>query len=273
MEVWGGNRAIEQAVSLPGIDAWVCSAPYRGDAGGGDIHYLSMCAAGIIGRFALADVAGHGAEADALANELRSLMRRSINTADTSRLARSLNRSFGRLAQGGRFATAVLATYHAPTDHLIVVNAGHPRPLWYKATTGRWSLLKHDAPERSAALANLPLGLIDLTDYQQFAVPLSRGDIVVLYTDAMIEAADQDGRLLGEDGLLEIAMRADPSDPMDLGRQMIGAVDAHRGADVPRDDDVTLMVLHHNGADPPPQSLGQRIRVTARMLGLPRRSP
>ncbi len=33
MEIWGGNRAVDSAVSVPGIDAWVFSQPYAGDAG------------------------------------------------------------------------------------------------------------------------------------------------------------------------------------------------------------------------------------------------
>ena len=47
---------------------------------------------------------------------------------------------------------------------------------------------------------NLPLGLDDETEYQNFEVQLGRGDLVVFYTDALIEAADSSGKLLGEAG-------------------------------------------------------------------------
>src|SRR5688500_12623820 len=39
MEVWGGNQAVETSVTMAGLDAWVYSRPYGGDAaGGGDVH-------------------------------------------------------------------------------------------------------------------------------------------------------------------------------------------------------------------------------------------
>lgn len=42
-------------------------------------------------------------------------------------------------------------------------------------------------------MANLPLGIIEPTPYAQFAVPLQPDDLVVLYTDALIETRDPQG--------------------------------------------------------------------------------
>lgn len=267
MEVWGGNRLARSSISVPGIDAWLSSTPYRGDAGGGDIHYLSSCAAGVISRFALADVAGHGQEADAMAVQLRNLMRRSINTPDQTRIARALNTSFASLAKAGRFATALLATYYAPTDHLVICNAGHPRPLWYHKDEDRWEILHDALPSRSTEIANLPLGIIDPTDYAQFAVPLAPGDVVVLYTDALIEAADPSGAQLGEAGLRDLVSTLTDHTPEALGRAILDAVDARRAA-APPDDDSTIIVLAHTAQDPPRQSLAERITVMTKVLGL-----
>lgn len=41
MEIWGDNTAIENAIAVPGMDAWVYSEPYEGHKAGGDIHYVS----------------------------------------------------------------------------------------------------------------------------------------------------------------------------------------------------------------------------------------
>lgn len=275
-EIWGGNRRAEGGVLAPGIDAWVSSVPHEGNESGGDIHYVSTCAAGIITRFALADVSGHGHSASALAVELRNLMRRSMNTPDQTRIARALNRSFGALANAGRFATAVLASYYTLTDHLIVCNAGHPRPLWYRGGLGRWELLHDLAPSRVPTGANLPLGVIDPTHYSQFAVPLDAGDVVVMYTDSLIEAADDRGVQLGEAGLLRIASGAPRASSSEaIGRWILNGVAAHRAGGAPTDD-TTILVLRHTAEDPPPLTLSRRVRVTARMLGLarqPRRTP
>ena len=272
MEIWGGNNAMDNTVSVPGIDAHVFTEPYGGDGHGGDIHYLSMCAAGNISRFVLADVSGHGDAVSDLAAALRRLMRKHINTVDQSRFAESLNEEFGRLADKGRFATAVLATYYAPTDHLIVCNAGHPPPLLYRASGGAWSTLVPESAgiecdARRVGVRNLPLGVVEPSGFSQFAVRLERGDAVVLYSDAPMEAKSPAGEQLGIGGLTGILGGLDPSDPRALSDGVIARVRAHRGGGE-ADDDQTLIVLHHNAADPPPHSIGERVRVLGRMLGI-----
>lgn len=272
MEIWGGMQAANEYVTVPGLDAWVYARPHGDSTHGGDIHYLSLCGGGNISRFMVADVSGHGQEVADVAHRFRKLMRRHINTPNQSRFARSLNRSFGDDNEG-QFVTALLATYFAPSDHLVVVNAGHPRPLWYSAEKHEWSLLDDHSPgcceKTPGMLRNLPLGVISETVYSQFAAPLGKGDLVIAYTDSLIEAADVDGRQLGEQGLLELARRNCIGEPHTLGQRLLDSVERYRGGQ-PAEDDVTLIVLHHNASDPPPHSLGEWMRVLAKMTGLSR---
>ncbi len=267
MEIWSGNGAIHNAISVPGIDAWISSDPYKGGACGGDIHYVSMCGAGRISRFAIADVSGHGATVGKLAHRLRSLMRKYINTLDQTRFARALNRDFWKLARDdGRFATALLTTYFAPTDHLIICNVGHPRPLWYHTVSQCWELLDPNMPQRATEVVNLPLGVIAPTNYVQFAVKLGKGDLVLIYSDSLIESKNPEGIPLGEEGLLELVRQLDTAQPQDLSRDVLAAVVTYRGG-APARDDETLLVLHHNAANPPKQSIGQKMHVMAKMIG------
>lgn len=267
MEIWGGNQSRADAITVPGIDAWVYSTPFQGEASGGDVHYVSSCGAGNISRFAVADVSGHGVEMDELAQTLRRLVRKHINTPNQARFAKALNQEFGNLAKEGKFATAILATYFAPNDHLIIVNAGHPRPLWYHARTGQWEQLDADATETVDDMRNLPLGIIEPTDFKQFAVQLEKGDIILIFTDAFIEASNASGRQLGESGLLEKVKELDATDPVTLGPAVMDAIYQYRGG-AESDDDQTLIVLHHNADDPPHMSVGETLTVLAKLLGL-----
>ncbi len=267
MEIWGGNHGMEGTVAVPGIDAWIYSRPVGDHGTGGDIHYVSTCAGGKIARFIVADVAGHGPAVGALAAQLRKLMRRYIDTLDQTRFIRALNRAFTTLSSDGRFATAVLATYFAPTDHLITCNAGHPAQLWYRAAERSWRLLEptDDCCVREAM--NLPLGIVEPTQYSQFAVPLARGDLIVIYTDALPEARNPTGDALGLEGLLDLVRGLDPREPARFVDRLVEAVAHYRGG-APAEDDLTIAVLHHNAANPPPQSLGEMIRVVGKMLHL-----
>jgi sigma-B regulation protein RsbU (phosphoserine phosphatase) len=263
MEIRGGSQAVEEAVSMPGLDAWVSSHPHEGADNGGDLHYLSLCGGGLIARMIVADVSGHGMAVAEFSDSLRTLMRKNINTKDQTRLLRALNRQFTEVAQGRRFATAIVATYLANQRRLTVCNAGHPRPLWYRAEAGRWELMT----EGAGLAGNLPLGIDDETSYRQFAVELGRGDVVLLYTDALTEATDLDGRMLGEDGMLDLVRGLDVSDPERLGSALISGVQAHRGGR-PADDDTTLLALLHNADGPRRASLAEKLDVYAKVFGL-----
>ncbi|MCC7292870.1 MAG: serine/threonine-protein phosphatase [Phycisphaerales bacterium] len=292
MEIWGGNQAVDSGISVPGIDAWVFSETYHGEAAGGDIHYVSMCGGGKIARFALADVAGHGSAVADLAVVLRRLMRKHIDTVDQTKFVRALNEEFLALSADGVFATAALTTYFAPTDHLVTCLAGHPAPLWYRARLGTWVRLdaatatdtdrraSTDADRRAwkgaarrpakravRGVSNLPLGVIAPTEYEQFAVPLEKDDLVLIYTDGLAEAHAPDGRMLGEAGLMRIVESLDVADPSAIVPRLLEAVRQFRGSR-PIEDDLTVILLRHNAAGPPRKSAGEWAKVVGKMLGL-----
>lgn len=266
MEIRGGSQAVEEAVAMPGLDVWVSSLPYRGSASGGDVYYVSLCGGGMLTRLIVADVSGHGEDVAGFSASLRTLMRKNINTKSQTALVRALNRQFAEMAQLRRFATAVVATYLATRRRLTVCNAGHPRPLWYRASSGRWALLDRGGDD---APGNLPLGLDDETPYRQFAQDLGPGDLVLFYTDALIEASGPSGEMLGEEGLLALARDLDPGDPSRIGRALLAGVEAHRGGKE-ADDDTTLVVLRHNAGGPRRLSIGEKLDVYAKVFGLKR---
>src|ERR1700675_2805989 len=146
MEVWGGSQLTTRRVEMGGLDAWVYSKPHGQAQRGGDVYYASSCATGRINRLLLADVAGHGNAVAATAADLRTLMRRFVNRLDQGEFVRLLNQQFGALSRQGGFATAVVATFFEPSRRLTVCNAGHPRPLLYRAAQRKWDFLGHDAP-------------------------------------------------------------------------------------------------------------------------------
>lgn len=315
LEVWGGMRAADDAVAVPGLDAWVFARPHRGEREGGDIHYLSCCNTARIVRLMIADVSGHGGEAAGVARRLRELMRRYMNWSDQRTLVRSMNSAFADDSSHGRFATAVVVTCWTPTDEVTVTNAGHPTPLLYRAASRRWSALsaaddlsragrprRSDAPKpaggpgRAGASPgprdggeadgprNLPLGIVE-AEYDEVRVRLHGGDLLMLYSDALIEARRPGAAgMLGTAGLIDLlnspgsdaangrggtdgASAADGlgADGPTVIPSLVAAL-RERGFDIAGDDDTTIMVLRANPSKPR-LSLAAGVAATARLAG------
>jgi len=241
LEVWGGNQAVDNGVVMAGLDAWLYSRPFKGQVAGGDIHYVSSCAAGMVTRVLVADVSGHGQEVAEAAGRLRGLMRRYVNLVDQTKFVQGLNAEFSAVTEAGGFATAIAATYFAATDEFTMCNAGHPRPLWYQARTRAWKLMAEQ--DRG----NIPLGIAESECVNQVKLKIATGDVVVLYTDSLIEVKGPDGKMLGQDGLLKLVQGLDPSDPGTFMRSLLDALEQHSGAG---NDDVTVLILRPNGLKP-----------------------
>jgi serine phosphatase RsbU (regulator of sigma subunit) len=93
--------------------------------------------------------------------------------------------------------------------------------------------------------------------------------LVILYTDGVTEQGGPNSKKLSDEQLLEMARTVNVTEHATLGSSLLAASDAmlDRRADL-RDDDATVLVLHHNGARPPAVSLGHRLRMIGKMMGL-----
>ena len=250
MEVWGGNQLTARGVAFGGLDVWVYSKPYGEARSGGDIYYASSCATGRITRLLLADVAGHGQAVAATAADLRILMRRFVNRLEQTEFVRLLNQEFLALSRQGSFATAIVTTFFEPTRRLTVCNVGHPRPLVYRVAQQRWDYLGDgpmgDGPSAKPVPGNIPLGLMDIAEYQQYDVELQPGDCVLSYTDALIESKDADGEMLGEDGVLRLARLIGELGPQEFAETLLKEI-AERYPENLSADDVTVLIIRATG--------------------------
>lgn len=266
MEIWGGNQALSAGAVTPGLNIWVYSRPHQGAQRGGDVHYVSLCGGGRITRLIVADLSGHGRSASASALKLRGLMRKNINRPDQARLVAALNKQFLADSQMRNFATAIVATYLTKGDRLTICNAGHPRPLWRRAKAQSWHLLAPASPS-GGPVSDLPLGIDEDTSYSQQVLALDKDDLLVFYTDALIEAEDANGRQLGETGLLEIVRSLDAAPPDQLGQCLLNRIAAYRGGKESNDDQ-TVMVLHHNAGGPRRLSIRETVGLYAKVFGI-----
>jgi len=95
----------------------------------------------------------------------------------------------------------------------------------------------------------MPLGIIDVTEYEQFDVELESGDCVLSYTDALIESRDADGEMLGEAGLLRILRLLGDVEPRLLTKTLLREI-RDRHPENLTEDDVTVLLVRANGQKP-----------------------
>jgi phosphoserine phosphatase RsbU/P len=133
---------------------------------------------------------------------------------------------------GLRFTTAVLGEYDPSSRRLEYVNAGHNPPILRRANG---TIEKLDA-------GGLPLGIFSGAPYGAGAVNLASGDILIFYTDGVVEAFNQAGEEYGNDRWFA-AIRALPigTAQQQLAYLMKG-VDEFVGS-TRQSDDITYMVF------------------------------
>jgi len=207
------------------------------EVGGDSINYAVD--AGVT-KFAIFDGMGHGLSSAHLATLIVAAYgngRRSNRSLTT--LVRIIDEAVVATYRGEMFATAVIAELDTESGLLSWVNVGHPEPLLLR--DGRLVKLLHVDP-------TLPVGL-DLNPEEsgpEISVgseSLQRGDLVVLYTDGVVEARSPEGDFFGQDRLVDLLTRqlaADLPAPESMRRVIHALMEHHQGQLA---DDATMLFV------------------------------
>jgi phosphoserine phosphatase RsbU/P len=183
----------------------------------------------------VADVAGKSIPAALLMAtiqaSLRSLAASPLSLAD---IVLGLNRyACGNSLAGARFTTAFLAEWDGTKNTLNYINAGHNAPI-LKRSSG--------AVERLEA-GGLPLGIRSGGAYSQGQVGLSRGDLLVVFSDGIVEAENETEAEFSERRLLDCITAMRPSSAQQALDRILSSVDAFVGRTRQHDDMTSLILL------------------------------
>lgn len=165
-----------------------------------DVVKLDDHRAGVL----VADVMGHGTRSALVTAILRTLLHGLARAADDPALfLRHLNRHFHetlRQADQLVFVSACFVIFDTRSSVVRCASAGHPSPLLGNRHTG-------EVQELFEILRGNPaLGLLPESDYSVFERALRKDDIVLLYTDGVVEALNRRDEFYGKERLVE-AMR------------------------------------------------------------------
>ena len=239
-QTWSGSGATSGVMMLPGLEVWVQSVPAGTAHAGGDVHFFSNCPQCLVSRIALADVSGHGGDVVAFADALRHLMIKHLSALDQETLMRDLNQVSRRALGSFHYATMLAVGWHSRRGLLVITNAGHPPPLWYRAARRSWTWLNID--RSSEKPAGVPLGLLEDIQYFRRVIKPEPDDLVVLYSDGASESVNAAGIELGRDGLMSLAEGATAQSAAICGEGLVQSLASFRGGSAAPDDQ-TVIVL------------------------------
>jgi sigma-B regulation protein RsbU (phosphoserine phosphatase) len=135
----------------------------------------------------IADVSGHDIASALVMAMGRNLIRTffGLHSSPAQILART-SEVLRADTQSSRYITMFLAVVDNQKMTITYSNGGHNYPLYLKAGATEFT---------SLAVGGFPLGLVDDYDYQEETIQLVAGDLLVLYTDGLIEAQSPTGEM------------------------------------------------------------------------------
>ncbi len=185
----------------------------------------------------MGDVSGKGVPAALLMGVIHGAVRSSVWTESPSLhelKSQELNRLLCDRASRERFAS-MFWCYHDPAAHsLSFVNAGHCPPLLVRRNGGEVEM-------SSLQVGGPVLGILPEAGYEQAKVEVSAGDILVMYSDGLVEAANSCDEEYGEDRLREVLATVIEESAGEIRQAILKSLAAFTGAEKLRDD-LTIVV-------------------------------
>ncbi|HJZ66174.1 MAG TPA: PP2C family protein-serine/threonine phosphatase [Candidatus Acidoferrum sp.] len=182
----------------------------------------------------IADVAGKSIPAALLMATFQASLRTITGEgASLGELVVRLNRyASAHSLDGRRFTTTLLAEYDPSTRRLEYINAGHNNPV----------LRRRDGAIERLEIGGVPLGIASDSQYQIGSVDLASGDILLLFTDGMVDAFNQNGEEFGDIRLVSQVKSLQGQNAQQSMQFLMQQVDAFVGA-TRQFDDITCLVL------------------------------
>jgi hypothetical protein len=136
--------------------------------------------------------------------------------------------------EGGLFVTLFYGILDPSTGELSYSNAGHPRPYLFIPGEEQFPL--------PLPGSGMPLGVSEKANWESGYIQIPAGGNLLLYTDGVLDAQNQQGQFFGEQGMLDI-MQIQAGGPVERFQDaLLDAIYGFSGAE-PQVDDISIMIL------------------------------
>ena len=132
------------------------------------------------------------------------------------------------------FVTFFIGLLDIPTGHLIYCNAGHNYPV-INVGDDQCAFLKMET--------NMPIGPMPGMPYVGGEIDSIKGKPLLIYTDGLNEAENNERKLLGNERMLDILRKSKAGNARELIESLAAEVEQHREGAEPSDD-LTMMAIY-----------------------------
>ena len=200
---------------------------------GGDFFDVMRLEGGLIG-LAVADVSDKGVPAALFMMSSRTLLKgAAIGLGPPGEVLKEVNNLLCEDNETAMFVTLIYAVYDPSSRRLTFANGGHNTPVVVDAD---------GHATRLPLTGGVALGLVHDLEYQQSSVTLSPGDSVILYTDGVTEAMNENEEEYGMERLESLFSESPPTGARTANDVIFGSVIEFAG-DASQSDDITCMTL------------------------------
>ena len=182
--------------------------------------------------FVLGDVSGKGVAAALLAAMAQGALQvQFASNLPLTDVINSVNKMLAHRSESNRFVTLFCAVLDRE-GHFTYINAGHNLPILARAS-GETEML---------TTKSVLLGAFDFIEYKPLQTRLKPGDVVVIYTDGVTEAVNNDNEMFSDERLEELVKASVHLSAEQIKQRILDEVLSFtRG--LPQGDDITLVVL------------------------------
>jgi sigma-B regulation protein RsbU (phosphoserine phosphatase) len=207
------------------------TVPFR-EVGGDYLDFIDSISERLV--VLVADVSGKGLAAALIMVAFRAYFHATVINELAMRVVMGrVNRLVHDTTDGERYITCFYGLIDPENKRLLYINAGHNPPL----------LLRGDGTSQLLTQGGLPLGVFETSRYSESVVEFRSGDILVLYTDGVVEARDQRDEEFGLKRLEEVVRATSGRRAHEIVQAITKAVDEHSAEIGGPEDDLTVSVI------------------------------
>ncbi|HKO02767.1 MAG TPA: PP2C family protein-serine/threonine phosphatase, partial [Thermoanaerobaculia bacterium] len=235
-EIDAANRiqAALLPMEAPAVHGATVSSHYRAATEiGGDYFDFLPQPSGDIG-IAFGDVSGHGLTSGIVMAMAKSALLVQVDYDSSPRAVLNvLNEIVIRTAPKRILMTFFFGVLNPRTQTLRFASAGHHDPYVYRAATRKLE---------SLSSWGFPLGVRRRDPFREHSVSFDAGDRLILYSDGLIEAVDDDGEPFGFDRFEKTLLDCGPGTAEEIKKALLNSVKKFT-RNRPPEDDQTLVVV------------------------------